>query len=146
MSRSLFAVIVGCGRLGSILAGRLSRLGHSVVVVDSTESAFDNLDADFSGFRVEGDATELDVLKKARMDKADLVIATTTADNVNLMVVQVAKKIFSVPCVLARAFDPNRQDVYLRLGVNTICPTTVAADLFMLAIESPATPAEGARP
>ena len=146
MSRSLFAVIVGCGRLGSMLAGRLSRLGHSVVVVDSTESAFDNLAADFSGFRVEGDATEIDVLKKARMDKADLVIATTTADNVNLMVVQVAKKIFSVPCVLARAFDPNRQDVYLSLGVNTICPTTVAADLFMLAIESPATPAEGARP
>jgi trk system potassium uptake protein TrkA len=139
MSRNLYVVIVGCGRLGSLLANRLSQIGHSVVVVDHKDAAFENLDPAFSGFRVEGDATELGVLRQARMDKADLVIATTREDNVNLMVVQVAREVFSVPCVLARAFDPRRQEVYLSLGVTTICPTTVAADLFLLAIESPGT-------
>ena len=71
------------------------------------------------------------MLKQAKVDKADLVIATTQDDNVNLMVAQVAKAAFSVPRVLARVFEPKREAIYRRLGVETICPTTVAADLFL---------------
>ena len=65
----------------------------------------------------------------------DVVIATTHEDNVNLMVAQVAGRLFDVPNVLARVFDPRRQEVYGHLGVDTICPTTVAAELFLERIE-----------
>jgi len=134
MAADLFIVIVGCGRLGSRLANELSRSGHGVVVIDTDEQAFGKLSPEYSGFRIEGDATELAVLKQAKTDKADLVIATTRRDNINLMVAQVAKAAFGVPRVLARVFEPRRQAVYQRLGVETICPTSVAADLFLRSI------------
>jgi len=142
MARDLFIVIVGCGRLGSHLANRLSRAGHSVVAVDSDESAFGSLSPEYSGFRVEGDATELAVLKQAKADKADLVIVATRDDNVNLMVAQVAKAAFAVPRVVARVFDPKREAVYRHLGVETVCPTAVAAESF-LQIASDAASKEG---
>ncbi|HAU36419.1 MAG TPA: potassium transporter TrkA [Phycisphaerales bacterium] len=140
MANDLFIVIVGCGRLGSHLANQLSRAGHSVVVVDTDERAFGNLSPEYSGFRMEGDATEIAVLKQAKVGKADLLIATTRDDNVNLMVAQVAKTEFGIQRVLARVFEPQREAVYQRLGVETVCPTAVAAELFLKSIakEGPA--------
>ncbi|HEV57173.1 MAG TPA: TrkA family potassium uptake protein [Phycisphaerales bacterium] len=134
MATDLFVVIVGCGRLGSYLANRLSRAGHGVVVIDAEEHAFGNLSPEYSGFRVEGDATELAVLKQAKVNQADLVIATTRADNINLMVAQVAKTEFGVARVLARVFEPRREAVYRCLGVETICPTAVAGEMFLKAV------------
>jgi len=136
MKNSLYIVIVGCGRLGSDLANRLSRIGHSVVVIDTNEDTFNDLSSDFSGFRIVGDATELAVLKEAKLKNADVFFATTHGDNVNLMVAQVARKLFNVPHVLARVFDPRREQVYNRLGIETICPTSVAAEMFLLAVAS----------
>ena len=127
----LYIVIVGCGRLGSYLANRLSSDGHSVVVVDSAESVLARLSSDFSGFRIAGDATQIAVLREAKVPKADVLIATTHDDNVNLMVAQVAKKVFGTPKVIARIFDSRREAVYMQLGVQTICPTSVAAGLFL---------------
>jgi len=127
----LFILIVGCGRLGSHVAGMLSRQGHSVVALDIAAEAFENLPAEYSGFRVEGSGTELAILKQAKIDKADLVIATTREDNVNLMVAQVARRIFKVPRVLARVYDPKREQVYRDLGVDTVCPTTMAAEALL---------------
>jgi len=135
MASDLFIVIVGCGRLGSHLANNLSRLGHGVVVIDVSERAFGNLSPEYSGFRVEGDAAELAVLRQAKTDKADMLIATTRDDNINLMVAQVARARFGVARVLARVFEPRREAVYRRLGVETVCPTAVAAELFMQAID-----------
>jgi trk system potassium uptake protein len=136
MKNSLYIVIVGCGRLGSHLANQLSHVGHSVVVIDEEEVTFNDLSSDFSGFRVQGDATQMAVLKEAKLQRADVFFATTHEDNVNLMVAQVARKVFHVPHVLARVFDPRRQQVFDRLGIETICPTSVAAEMFLLSVAS----------
>ncbi len=130
----LYIAVVGCGRLGSNLAGRLSRAGYSVVVIDVNEDAFSGLSPEYGGFRVEGDATELDVLRQAKLDSADIVIATTLDDNINLMVAQLAKAEFGVRRVLARVFEPSREAIFKRLGVEAICPTSVAADLFLKSV------------
>lgn len=140
MAAQQYIVIVGCGKLGSYLANHLSRLGHGVVVVDRDERAFVNLSPEYSGFRIEGDATELAVLKQAKADKADLVVSATSNDNVNLMVAQVAKKVLGVARVLARVFEPRRESVYRGLGVETVCPTSVAAGLFLQSISGEHTP------
>lgn len=134
MKSSRYIVVVGCGRLGSHLASCLSRDGNSVVVIDRVETTLNDLSPDFSGFRINGDATHMAVLKQAKLKNADVLIATTHEDNVNLMVAQVAKKIFQVPHVLARVFDPKREEVYAQLGIDTICPTSVAADMFLQAV------------
>lgn len=138
MKPNRYIVVVGCGRVGSQLANQLSREGNSVVVIDRDETKFNDLSPDFSGFRIEGDATHMTVLKEAKLKKADVLIATTHEDNVNLMVAQAAQKIFNVPKVLARVFDPKREKVYAQLGIDTICPTSVAADMFLRAVSGSA--------
>jgi trk system potassium uptake protein TrkA len=122
-------IVVGCGRLGALLASRLSLRGMEVVVIDRQEDAFAGLAPEFSGFRVAGDATELGVLRKARVGEAHAVIVTTRDDNTNMMVAQVARKVFGVHHALARVFDPAREAIYHGLGLETVCPTTLAADV-----------------
>ena len=52
------------------------------------------------------------------------------------MVAQIARKLFDVPHVLARVFDPRREQIYNQLGIETICPTSVAAEMFLLSVAS----------
>lgn len=134
MAASTDIVIIGCGRLGALLANRLSRHGHSVVVIDQDESAFQKLTADFSGFQIWGDATELGMLRKANTDRADCLIATTDQDNLNLMLAQIARATFHVHTVIARVQDPAREHLYRELGIMTISPTQLAADGFLNAV------------
>jgi trk system potassium uptake protein TrkA len=144
MSDQRYIVVVGCGRLGSRLANQLSRDGESVVAIDTADSAFDKLSSDLSGFRLRGNATQMAVLREPRLDKADILIATTREDNVNLMVAQVAREILGVPQVIARLFDPKREAAYARLGIETISPTTLASAAFLRAIASSSGARKGA--
>ena len=131
MPQFQYIVIVGCGRLGSLLALTLSRQGNSVVIIDRDESTFDLLSLDFTGFQISGDAAELAVLREAKINKADCLIAVTGNDNLNLMVAQIAKILFAVPAVLVRVFDPQREELYRDLGLVTISPTKLAAEVFL---------------
>jgi len=141
--RGQFVIVVGCGRLGSYLANRLSNDGASVVAVDCDEKAFDALTAEYSGFRVEGDATEFAVLKQAKTDRADVVIAATQDDNVNTMIVQVARKVFHVPKAIARVVEPQRVELCKALGIECICPTSFGSDMVLRSLqERPPGPAE----
>jgi trk system potassium uptake protein TrkA len=126
-----YIVIVGCGRLGAMLANQLSSLGSSVVVIDEDEAAFQYLSTQFSGFQVVGNAAELAVLRQAKIEKADCLLAVTRHDNVNLMVAQVAKTVFQVPKVVARVYDLSREEVYGRFGIDTICPVRLTAEVFL---------------
>lgn len=122
-----YVVIVGCGRLGSHLASLLSKERKSVVVIDKDEYAFHRLADDFSGFTIEADAIEIDSLLRAKIDKADVVVTTTNDDNTNILIAQIAKIIYKVPKVIARLFEPSRQEVYEELGIETLCPTILSA-------------------
>jgi trk system potassium uptake protein TrkA len=135
MSQSKQVVIVGCGRLGSVLANHLSRAGHRVIVIDQRESTFDKLSVDFSGFKLVGNAVELHTLQDAKIEQADCLFATTTSDNTNLMVAQVAKNVFHIPRVVARVFDPTREQIYQGFGIETISPTRLATSAFLKVIE-----------
>jgi trk system potassium uptake protein TrkA len=126
--RKEFIVIAGCGRLGGHLANRLSREGHSVVVIDVNEVKFKNLSAEFSGFRMEGDASELEILKRAKTQEAQKLIAVTRNDNVNLTIAQIAQVVFHVPTVVARVSDPQREAIFRELGIHTVCPVLLATD------------------
>ncbi|MBN1931508.1 MAG: TrkA family potassium uptake protein [Desulfobacterales bacterium] len=145
MKNNRYIVVVGCGRLGSHLANQLSHSGNLVVMIDMNETAFNDLSPDFSGFRIDGDATHMAILNEAKLKNADVLIATTHEDNVNLMVAQIAQKIFNVRLVIARVFDPKREEVYAQLGIETICPTTVAVDMFLRVVFNGSMNPKGAR-
>jgi trk system potassium uptake protein TrkA len=123
-----YIIIAGCGRLGTHLANQLSRQGHSIVAIDTDEGKFRNLCADFSGFRIEGDASELALLRQAKADKADKLIAVTRDDNVNLAIAQIAHVVLKVPVVVARVNDPQREAIFREFGIHTVCPLRLAND------------------
>ncbi|NYT00347.1 MAG: TrkA family potassium uptake protein [Methanocellales archaeon] len=124
----MYAIIVGCGKIGSRLAQLLSSNENNVVVLDKDLTKFECLDQSFDGLTIEGDGTDQDVLKKAGIDKADVFIATTEDDNTNLMSCQIAKQVFKVPRVVARVNDPKRESLFKELEIDAIvCPTTIAA-------------------
>jgi trk system potassium uptake protein TrkA len=134
-AKNLYIIVIGCGRLGSFLANRLSNQGHSIVVIDINPNTFDALMADqFSGFRIEGDASELAVLRQAKIDKADVVIGATHDENLNIMAGQIAKKNFNVQKVLVRILDPNKESFCRQIGIDFICTTSLAAEKIIAAL------------
>lgn len=125
----MYIVIIGCGRLGSGLAMELSNDGHDVVIVDKYAENLERLRSGFNGIRIKGVEIDNDILMEAGIDKADLFLAMTPADNINIMASQIAKDIFKVPKVIARIFDPSREFIYRKLGLQTISPTEVSINM-----------------
>lgn len=123
----MYVIIAGCGRVGSELARLLSREGHNVVVIDRNQSAFNRLGGTFNGVTLIGNSFDLQVLKTAGIEKADAFCAVTNGDNTNLVSAQVAKKIFKVPRVITRVYDPGRADLYKALGLDVISGTILFA-------------------
>ncbi len=121
------AVIVGCGRVGSVLADALDRAGHDVVVIDLSTSAFDRLPGSFGGEAVRGDGTDEDTLRRAGAESADLFMALTEGDNRNVMAAQLAVEALDARRVIAKINDPLRAAAYADLGINTLCRTNLMA-------------------
>ncbi len=118
-------VILGCGRVGARLGMLMEEDGHEVSVIDSDSASLERLPSSFRGQVILGTGIDVDVLKSAGIEKADAFAAVTNFDNTNIMACQVAKEIFGVKKVLARIYDPGREELYHRLGLETICPTTL---------------------
>lgn len=123
----MHVIIVGCGRVGSELAKLLSNEGHDVVVIDKNQAAFDRMGESFNGVTLSGNGFDLALLKQAGVEKADAFCAVTNGDNTNLISAQVAKKIFHVPKVIARVYDPQRAHIYAALGLDIISGTILFA-------------------
>lgn len=129
-------VIMGCGRVGAALAGLLDANGHEVAVVDIDSYSFRRLPPDFHGAALVGNGIDEAVLRKAGIQEADVFVALTQGDNRNIMATQIAKHIFNVPKVICRIYDPLRQELYNTLGLETISPTTIFAQMLKERIES----------
>ncbi len=121
-------LIIGCGKVGSVLASRLSNAGHDISVVDSDARNFLQLSPDFSGMTFEGFECDQDVLQRAGISACDIVAAVTHDDNINIMAAQIAHNVFNVRRVVTRIYDPEREDAYSRFGLQTICPTKLTID------------------
>jgi trk system potassium uptake protein TrkA len=119
----MYVIIVGCGRVGAELAKLLSGEGHDVVVIDKKQEALKRLGDTFNGLTMVGNGFDLALLKQVGIEKADAFCAVTDGDNTNLISAQVAKKIFSVPKVFARVYDPQRAHIYAALGLDIISGT-----------------------
>ena len=131
-------IILGCGRVGSTLAKQLSAEEHEVTIIDETSDAFRRLGSKFKGTRLVGPGTDMDVLRRAGIESADIFVSVTQGDNTNIMAAQIAKEVFSVPRVLTRIYDPIRAEAYQQIGIHTICTTTIAAGLLHdIALERP---------
>lgn len=127
-------VIMGCGRVGSMLARGLEKLGHSVAVVDRDPVAFRRLGADFRGTTVTGIGFDRDTLVEAGIENADALAAVSSGDNSNIITARVARETFGVHHVVARIYDPKRAEVYERLGIPTVATVRWTAGRMLRAL------------
>lgn len=125
--KDIYTIIVGCGRLGANLANTLSGAGGSVLIIDSNKDSFRKLSPAFSGIALAGDATHINTLHDAQIEKATAVVSVTNNDNTNVLVAQIAKELFDIRHVIARLYDPERECVYREFNIDTICPAVLSA-------------------
>ncbi len=124
----MHVVIMGCGRVGSSLAGNLDSMGHSVTVVDHEPDSFRRLPPEFHGRTVTGVGFDREVLIEAGVEEAAAFAAVSSGDNSNILAARVARETFGIENVVARIYDPKRAEVYQRLGIPTVATVRWTAD------------------
>jgi trk system potassium uptake protein TrkA len=120
---------MGCGRVGAKLAELLDKEGHSVTLLDIDEYSFRRLSDGFGGTALVGNGTDQSALKDAGIEEADVFLTLTQGDNRNIMAAQIARHIFNVPRVICRIYDPLRKELFGEMGIETIGPTTIFANM-----------------
>jgi trk system potassium uptake protein TrkA len=121
-------VIVGCGRVGAVLAETLDHDGHEVIIIDLVTRAFDRLPEGFKGQAIRGDGTDEGTLRRVGATGADVLLALTEGDNRNVMAAQVALESLDIKKAMAKVNDPVRAAAYAELGIATLCRTTLMVD------------------
>jgi len=116
-------MVIGCGRVGSVLANRLDEGGHHVVVLDRNQQAFRRLSEKFSGEQIVGNGLVEEFVRPTLQEKTDILFAMTDKDNINLMIAQRVKQHFKLEKVIAVVHDSILAGLYKELGVETVCPT-----------------------
>jgi trk/ktr system potassium uptake protein len=128
----MYAIVVGAGKVGRNLGRELIAKGHEVTVIESSREHYLAVEEEFEHAVQYGDATELWVLERAGIQRADLVVAVTGDDEDNMLVCQVAKEKYLCDRIIARVNNPRNYDHFKLLG---ILPAVSATDLILRLIE-----------
>ena len=112
-------IVVGCGRIGSALATRLSVVGHSVVVIDPEREEFARLGRAFTGRVLDGLGFDQDTLRRAGIHETDALAAVTSDDSSNVIIARLARERYNVARVVARLCEERHARLYQVLGIQT---------------------------
>jgi trk system potassium uptake protein TrkA len=129
--------IMGCGRVGALLATHFHEQHYTVQVIDINAEAFKRISEKAIRERhtTVGDGTDPAVLRRAGLEAEDIFIAVTNGDNRNIMAAQIAKHQFNVGQVICRIYDPMRHAICRdHLGIQSICPTLIGRDAIITAL------------
>lgn len=124
----MHVVVIGCGRVGSELAGTLEQAGHTVAIIDKNARAFRRLPENFAGVKVVGFGFDRDHLAEAGIDRAEAFASVTNGDNSNILCARIARETYGIERVVARIYDPRRALIYQRLGVATVATVSWTTD------------------
>jgi len=132
MADSLYILVVGAGKVGWNLARELIDRSHEVTVIEADRERYLTVEQELEHRLHYGDASELWVLERAGIERADMVIAVTGDDEDNLLICQVAKQKYGVDSIIARVNNPRNREHFELLDVR---PYVSATDLIMRLIE-----------
>src|SRR5271168_2920183 len=128
----MYAIIAGAGKVGRNLARELVSKDHEVTLIESSRTCYLANEDEFEHAAQYGDATELWVLERSGIQRADLVIAVTGDDEDNMLICQVAKEKYGVQRIVARVNNPRNLPHFKLLGIQ---PAVSATDLILRLIE-----------
>jgi len=128
----MYVVIAGAGKVGWNLARELMTKRHEVTVIESDRSRYLTVEQELEHAIQYGDATELWVLERAGINRADLTIAVTGDDEDNLLICQLAKEKYLCERIIARVNNPRNRQYFELLGIQ---PAVSATDLILRLIE-----------
>ena len=128
----MYVIIVGAGKVGWNLARELLEKAHEVTLIENNRSRYLTVEQELEHSVQYGDATELWVLERAGISRADMVIAVTGDDEDNVLICQVAKEKYMVDQIIARVNNPRNKQWFELLGIR---PLVSATDLILRLIE-----------
>ena len=138
-------IICGAGRVGFTIAKQLTEQNHSITVVDQSSEDIQKINDSLDVKAIVGKATLPSVLEKANINEADMIIAVTRNDEINMLICQVAYSIFKVPKKIARIrsqdyLNPRFSKLYNKENVPIdviISPELEIAKSIQRKLESP---------
>jgi len=123
-------IIIGGGKVGYNLLKTLKERGYEVTLVERDKATCLRIAEDFNTEVIWGDGTNLQVLKDAGIEEADIIAAVTGSDEENLVICQIAKLSFGSKKTITRVNNPKNMIMFKKLGIdNTVCSTEVIANL-----------------
>ena len=129
-------VVIGYGRVGSRTVAALLDRGHEITVVDKEASRLGRASQLEGVELVQGNGIDVDVQREAGMGEADLLLAVTFDDNVNLMAAQVARSHFHIPRAIARVYEPSHSEATQEdPQLIVVCPTLLAVTMIVEQVE-----------
>jgi trk system potassium uptake protein TrkA len=128
----MYAVIVGGGKVGLNLTRELMDKGAEVTLIEQRRQRYVAMEAELEHVVQYGDGTELWVLERAGIQRADLVVAVTGDDEDNILICQIAREKYLVDRIIARVNNPRNRMYFDLLGIQ---PTVSATDLILRLIE-----------
>ena len=128
----MYVIICGGGKVGWNLGRELIEKGHEVTLLEGDRRRYLVIEEELEHAVQYGDATELWILERAGIQRADLVIAVTGDDEDNMLICQVAREKYLCDRVIARVNNPRNLEHFKLLGVQ---PVVSATDLILRLIE-----------
>jgi trk system potassium uptake protein TrkA len=128
----MYIIVVGAGKVGWNLARELLEKEHEVTVIESNRRRYLTVEQELEHNVSYGDASELWVLERAGIQRADMVIAVTGDDEDNILICQVAKEKYEVGQIIARVNNPRNRPHFDLLGIK---PSVSATDLILRLLE-----------
>ncbi len=132
MAETMYIIIAGGGKVGWNLARELLDKGHEVTLIEGNRDRYLAIEQELEHNVTYGDASELWVLERAGITRADMVIAVTGDDEDNLLICQVAREKYLVDRIIARVNNPRNRQYFELLGIK---PYVSATDLILRLIE-----------
>lgn len=124
------SIIIGGGKIGYYLLKTLKERKYDVVLIERDKYICQTIAEDIDANIICGDGTDIDVLKDAGIDEAEVIAAVTGTDEENLVICQIAKSSFNITKTITRVNNPKNMAMFKALGVDkTVCSTEVIANL-----------------
>jgi trk system potassium uptake protein len=125
----VYVVLAGGGKVGRFIAIDLLNAGHQVAVIEPVEGRCDDLLPNRNALVIRGDATEVRYLEETQLERAEVFVATTGADDANFVACQLARNTFNVPRIISRVNKPRNEELFGRLEIEAVSTTSLISRL-----------------